>query len=239
MDGKREWIYSTILSLWQWRELHLSKVLWTPGDCETGCQVHWGWSPPPQWPCWKSNPYNNVNHLDYDAPCGSTLARCSRCSTLANDCGSCCLPPQHLMNHVPNLTSGLCQSDVFHDLHVWGCPVYVLEEAIADGDKLPCRKPWSICCINMGLSKKHKSTVQFVLNQETGYITPQYDVVLMTGLQRWQLMWMPSQILTQCVGPHFLVTLEFGSHSTRTTTMIQQRRCDSQTSENINRTNAT
>jgi hypothetical protein len=42
-----------------------------------------------------------------------------------------------LYNHVPDLVTGLCPSDVFtksrreqrknHDLHVWGCPVYVLE----------------------------------------------------------------------------------------------------------------
>ena len=29
----------------------------------------------------------------------------------------------------------------YHDLHVWGCPVYVLEKAIADGKKLPRWKP--------------------------------------------------------------------------------------------------
>ena len=87
----------------------------------------------------------------------------------------------------PDLTSGLCPSDVFtksrweqrkyHDLHVWGCPVYVLEKAIADGKKLPRWKPRSTRCVNMGLSKKHASTVPLVLNPQTGYITPQYHVV--------------------------------------------------------------
>ena len=56
-----------------------------------------------------------------------------------------------LHNHVLNLPSGLCPHHVFtklrweqrkfHDLHVWGCPVYVLEKAIADGKKLPLWKP--------------------------------------------------------------------------------------------------
>ena len=56
-----------------------------------------------------------------------------------------------LHNHVPNDTIGLSPSDVFtrirwpqrklHDLHVWGCPVYVLEKAMADGQKLPRWKP--------------------------------------------------------------------------------------------------
>jgi hypothetical protein len=93
-----------------------------------------------------------------------------------------------LHNHVPDLATGLCPSDVFtksrweqrkyHDLHVWGCPVYALEKAIADGKKLPCWKQRSIWFVNMGLSKKHASTVPLVLNPETGYITPQYHIVL-------------------------------------------------------------
>ena len=92
-----------------------------------------------------------------------------------------------LHNHVPDLATGLCPSDVFtksrweqrkyHDLHVWGCPVYALEKTIADGKKLPRWKPRSIRCVNMGLSKKHASTVPLVLNPETGYITPQYHTV--------------------------------------------------------------
>jgi hypothetical protein len=92
-----------------------------------------------------------------------------------------------LHNHVPDLSTGLCPSDVFtksrweqrkyHDLHVWGCPVYALEKTIVDGKKLPRWKPRSIRCVNMGLSKKHASTVPLVLNPETGYITPQYHIV--------------------------------------------------------------
>ncbi len=92
-----------------------------------------------------------------------------------------------LHNHVHDLATGLCPSDVFtksrweqrkyHDLHVWGCPVYALEKAIENGKKLPRWKPRSIWCVNMRLSKKHASTVPLVLNPETGYITPQYHVV--------------------------------------------------------------
>ena len=92
-----------------------------------------------------------------------------------------------LHNHVPDLVSGLCPIDIFtktrweqckyHDLHVWDCPVYVLEKAISDGKKIPRWKPKSTRCINMGLSKKHASTVPMVLNPETGYITPQFHIV--------------------------------------------------------------
>jgi hypothetical protein len=93
-----------------------------------------------------------------------------------------------LHNHVPNLVSGVCPSDEFsksrweqrknQDLHVWECPVYILEKAVvADGKTLSRWKPRCVCCINMGLSKKHASTVSLVLNPETGYITPQYHIV--------------------------------------------------------------
>ena len=92
-----------------------------------------------------------------------------------------------LHNHMPNQTTGLAPVDVFtksrwqqhkfHDLHVWGCPVYVLDKTIADGRKLPRWKPRSVRCVNMGLSSKHASTVPIVLNPSTGYITPQFHVV--------------------------------------------------------------
>ena len=50
-----------------------------------------------------------------------------------------------LYNHIPNEASGFSPYDKFsrikwdlnhlHDLHVWGCPVYVLERALGDGSK--------------------------------------------------------------------------------------------------------
>jgi Reverse transcriptase (RNA-dependent DNA polymerase) len=93
----------------------------------------------------------------------------------------------YLHNHMPNMDTGLSPIDLFtksrwqqhkfHDLHVWGCPVYVLEKAIADGKKLPRWSPRSIRSMNMGLSDKHASTVPIVLNVTTGYITPQFHVV--------------------------------------------------------------
>ena len=93
----------------------------------------------------------------------------------------------YLHNHMPSLTTGLSPIDLFtktrwpqhklHDLHVWGCPVYVLDKTLADGKKLPRWKPRSIRCVNMGLSPKHASTVPLVLNVQSGYITPQFHVV--------------------------------------------------------------
>ncbi|KAI2492298.1 hypothetical protein MHU86_22271 [Fragilaria crotonensis] len=96
-----------------------------------------------------------------------------------------------LHNHMPNQVSGLSPVDVFtksrwqqhkfHDLHVWGCPVYVLDKSIADGKKLPRWKPRSTRCVNMGLSSKHASTVPIVLNPSTGYITRNSILFLMIG----------------------------------------------------------
>ena len=58
-----------------------------------------------------------------------------------------------LHNHVPSPSTGLCPHDLFfktqwsqakfHDLHVWGCPVYVLDKTLSDGKKLPHWTSWA------------------------------------------------------------------------------------------------
>jgi transposase InsO family protein len=92
-----------------------------------------------------------------------------------------------LWNHMPDPTTGVSPADVFTktrweqrkflDLHVWGCPVYVLEKSIADGKKLPRWQPRSHRTMHMGLSPLHASTVPTVLNLDTGAITPQFQVM--------------------------------------------------------------
>ena len=92
-----------------------------------------------------------------------------------------------LHNHMPNIETGISPVDVFtksrwqqhkyHDLHVWGCPVYVLEKKISDGAKIPRWKPRSTRQMNVGFSEKHASTVPLVLNIDSGYITAQFHVV--------------------------------------------------------------
>jgi hypothetical protein len=92
-----------------------------------------------------------------------------------------------LYNHMPALDSGLSPHDLFSktrwehrrfaDLHVWGCPVYVLDKTLSDGKKLPKWKPRSQRCIYVGLSKKHATSVPLVLNPVTGAITAQFHVV--------------------------------------------------------------
>ena len=92
-----------------------------------------------------------------------------------------------LWNHIPDLTTGMSPSDLFtksrwpqqrfHDLHVWGCPVYSLNKTISDGKKIPKWQPRSTRMKYMGLSPKHASSVPLVLNPATGSMTAQFHVV--------------------------------------------------------------
>jgi hypothetical protein len=94
----------------------------------------------------------------------------------------------YVFNRMPNPETGLCPYDLFtkqrwkqtqlHDMHVWGCPVYVLDKRIADGIKIPKWAPRSNRFIYMGVSQKHSSTVPMLLNPESGVISPQFHVVI-------------------------------------------------------------
>ena len=63
------------------------------------------------------------------------------------------------------------------DLHVWGCPVYVLEPALQDGKKIPRWKPRSRRAVFLWLSPQYASTVPLVLNPATSHISPQFHVI--------------------------------------------------------------
>ena len=93
----------------------------------------------------------------------------------------------YIWNHVPDPSTGVSPHDIFtkirwpqkkfHDLHVWGCPTYVLHKKLADGQKIPKWTSRSERMMYMGPSPKHASTVPLVLNLQTGSITPQFHVV--------------------------------------------------------------
>ena len=84
----------------------------------------------------------------------------------------------YLYSYIPNPSTGLSPPDVFtrthwehkrfHDLHVWGNPVYVLNTTIADGKKIPCRQPRSERTVYMGPSPTHASSVPLVLGPSSG-----------------------------------------------------------------------
>ena len=93
----------------------------------------------------------------------------------------------HVYNHMPNHLSGQSPLDIFSstlvprhglkDLHVWGCPCYVLDPKLQNGQKLPCWQSCSHCAAFVGMSPSHASNVPLVLNLKTGFISPQFHVV--------------------------------------------------------------
>jgi hypothetical protein len=93
----------------------------------------------------------------------------------------------YLYNHMPALDTGISPVDMFtkmqweqwkfHDVHVWGCPVYALDKTISNGKKLPHSTPCSCHVTHMGNLMKHASNVPLVLTLETGAITAQFHVL--------------------------------------------------------------
>ena len=76
----------------------------------------------------------------------------------------------------------------FHDLHVWGCLVYVLDKKKSDCNKIPKWKPHSHRCVNLGRAPSYASSISLCLNTGTGSITPQFY---------HQALWMVSQLELQ------------------------------------------
>jgi hypothetical protein len=86
--------------------------------------------------------------------------------------------------HVYNNTTkyGVIPVDVFTgstvprhrlmDVHIWGCPLYVMDPKIQEGQTLPIRGNFLV------LSQKHASEVPVVVNIGTGAITNHFHVVL-------------------------------------------------------------
>ena len=74
-----------------------------------------------------------------------------------------------LRSHVPR--------DHLRNLHTWGCPCYVLDPQLQDGNKVPKWQPRSRLGVHLGWSPRHASTVPLILNPRTGNISAQYHVV--------------------------------------------------------------
>ncbi len=89
-------------------------------------------------------------------------------------------------NTLPQL-NGTSPNDIFFgtrvpchklcNLHVWGCPVYVLNPSLQAGKKIPRWEPRSKQGVFCGLSTLHSSEVPQVLNLTNGSITTQFHVV--------------------------------------------------------------
>ena len=92
----------------------------------------------------------------------------------------------HVYNSSPN-DQGIAPGDLFtgtqlprhklRDIHVFGCPTYVLDPTLQQGKKLPRWQPRSRRGVFVGLSPHHSSDVPLILNLSTGSISPQFHVV--------------------------------------------------------------
>ena len=92
----------------------------------------------------------------------------------------------YVYNTIPR-TNHIAPSDLFfgatlprhklQNMHVWGCPVYVLSPILQSGNKIPCWEPRSKRGVFCGLSTIHSSEVPQILNLTTGSITTQFHVV--------------------------------------------------------------
>jgi hypothetical protein len=92
-------------------------------------------------------------------------------------------------NRLPSLQSGYAPIEIWSrskqrsrtlltDLHVWGCPTYVLEPKLQKGGvKIPKWAPRSRQAIFVGFSKLHSSLAGLVLNRTTGSITCQFHLL--------------------------------------------------------------
>jgi hypothetical protein len=90
-------------------------------------------------------------------------------------------------NRVPNYESGLIPLELLTKQkanhcnilrsHVWGCPAYVLEPKLQNGQKLPKWNHWSRLGQFLGFLDEHSSLVANVRHLGTGYVSPQYHVV--------------------------------------------------------------
>ena len=92
----------------------------------------------------------------------------------------------YLYNHVPRTELGVCLANLFtcthwaqqkfHDCHVWGCPVYMLDKHLSNG-KLPHWKPHSKHLLFMNHSPMHASTMLLILNPNSGALSSAFHIV--------------------------------------------------------------
>jgi hypothetical protein len=94
----------------------------------------------------------------------------------------------YIWNHLPDSNTKLSPIELFtqtkfhnhhhlQNLHVFGCPVYVLHPTLQDAKKLPKWNRRSRRAVYLGYSRQHSNNVHMVLNLDTGKISPQYHLV--------------------------------------------------------------
>ena len=93
----------------------------------------------------------------------------------------------YLWNRIPREDTGRSPLELFsrkvwspckfQDLHVWGCPTFVLEGSLANGRSIPRWRKQSDRSMYLGNSTSHRHGIPLVLNLSTGKITSQYHIV--------------------------------------------------------------
>ena len=63
------------------------------------------------------------------------------------------------------------------DIHMWGCPIYVIDNMLQQGHKLPKWQPRYRRGIFVTLSTNLSCDVNMILNPDTGHIYPQFHVI--------------------------------------------------------------
>ena len=88
-----------------------------------------------------------------------------------------------LHNDLPTLDGGISRYEMFSSIHigvklgsrhVFGAPVFALDNELASGGSLPRWAPRCRLGINLGPSPSHARNVSLVLNPDTGCVSPQY-----------------------------------------------------------------
>ncbi len=92
-----------------------------------------------------------------------------------------------LHNHIPTHLSGLTTLELLAKTkvnhcnllltHVWGCPVYVHDPKLQDGQMIPKCNVNSFLGQFLGFSDSHSSLVANVCHLSMGYVSPQFHLV--------------------------------------------------------------
>ena len=72
--------------------------------------------------------------------------------------------------------SGVDITPKLHHFHAFGCPTYVLDNALQSGQGTPKWKQFSRLGVYLGPSPNHARAVALVLNPRTGHVSPQFHV---------------------------------------------------------------
>ena len=87
------------------------------------------------------------------------------------------MPREHHSKSPEELFTGSPVRPTTKFLHAFGCPVYVLRDALQSGNSLPKWDEQSRVGVYLGHSSQHAQNVSLILNPRTGHISPQFHCV--------------------------------------------------------------